>query len=429
MNKYRWQAIVFVLVAFMLGCNEFIVVGVLSDIARELHVSVATVGYLVTIFATVYAISTPFITILTNRFSRYKTLMTLMVIFLIGNTLSGLANSFTVLLISRVITAVVAGAIISLIMTFASAIAPREKRANLVSWIFAGFSIASVFGVPIGTAISTSYSWHDAFYLITVISLITCGLLGWLLPKQVEQVQGSIKNQLVLLADKRIYIGIALVLFTAATMYAYYTYIRPILTTGLGFSTASLNWLLFLIGVMNILCNRFSGMLPKRDHYVEAWQAMIDARTRGLIRSIGVSNFEPEHLDRLITETGVTPAVNQIEVHPYWVQEALRTANFQRGIVTEAWSPLGRGSAALQEPVIRDLAGKYQKNVGQVILRWHTQRGIVPIPKARNLKHQRSNLDLFDFSLTADEIAAINALSKPDGRIDGQDPNEYEEFD
>ena len=265
MNKYRWQAIVFVLVAFMLGCNEFIVVGVLSDIAQEFHVSVSLVGYLVTIFATVYAVSTPFITILTNRFSRYKTLMVLMVIFLVGNTLSGLAMNFTVLLLSRVLTAVVAGAIISLIMTFASAIAPREKRANLVSWIFAGFSIASVFGVPIGTAISTAYSWHDAFYLITVISLVTCLLLGWLLPKQVEQVQGSIKNQLVLLADKRIYLGIALVLFTAATMYAYYTYIRPILTTGLGFSTTSLNWLLFLIGVMNILCNRFSGMLAERN--------------------------------------------------------------------------------------------------------------------------------------------------------------------
>lgn len=265
MNKYRWQAIVFVLVAFMLGCNEFIVVGVLSDIAQEFHVSVSLVGYLVTIFATVYAVSTPFITILTNRFSRYKTLMVLMIIFLVGNTLSGLAMNFTVLLLSRVLTAVVAGAIISLIMTFASAIAPREKRANLVSWIFAGFSIASVFGVPIGTAISTAYSWHDAFYLITVISLVTCLLLGWLLPKQVEQVQGSIKNQLVLLADKRIYLGIVLVLFTAATMYAYYTYIRPILTTGLGFSTTSLNWLLFLIGIMNILCNRFSGMLAERN--------------------------------------------------------------------------------------------------------------------------------------------------------------------
>lgn len=169
--------------------------------------------------------------------------------------------------------------------------------------------------------------------------------------------------------------------------------------------------------------------LPKRDHYVDAWQAMIDARTRGLIRSIGVSNFEPEHLDRLITETGVTPAVNQIECHPYWVQETMRQENQRRGIVTEAWSPLGRGSAALKEPLIQQLAGKYQKNVGQVVLRWHTQRGIVPIPKARNLMHQRTNLDIFDFSLTKDELEAINALDRPDGRIEGQDPNEYEEFD
>ncbi|MCT3578715.1 MFS transporter [Levilactobacillus brevis] len=265
MKKYRWQAIVFVLVAFMLGCNEFIVVGVLSDIAREFKIPVATVGYLVTIFATIYAISTPFITILTNRFSRYKTLMTLMVIFLIGNTLSDFAMNYGVLLLSRVVTAMVAGAIISLIMTFASTIAPREKRAGLVSWIFAGFSIASVFGVPIGTAISTSYSWHDAFYLISIISAITCVLLGWLLPRKVEQVQGSIKNQLVLLKDRRIYVGIALVLFTAATMYAYYTYIRPLLTTALGFSTTSLNWLLFLIGIMSIISNRLSGVLAERN--------------------------------------------------------------------------------------------------------------------------------------------------------------------
>ena len=265
MNKYRWQAIVFVLVAFMLGCNEFIVVGVLSDIAKEYRIPVATVGYLVTIFATVYAVSTPFITVLTSRFSRYKTLMALMGIFLVGNTLSGFAMNYPVLLLSRIITAMVAGAIISLIMTFASSIAPREKRASLVSWIFAGFSIASVFGVPIGTAISTSYSWRDAFYLISIISAVTCVLLGWLLPRKVEQVQSSVKNQLVLLKDPRIYVGIALVLFTAATMYAYYTYIRPLLTTALGFSTQSLNWLLFLIGVMSIISNRLSGMLAERN--------------------------------------------------------------------------------------------------------------------------------------------------------------------
>lgn len=169
--------------------------------------------------------------------------------------------------------------------------------------------------------------------------------------------------------------------------------------------------------------------LPKRDHYVEAWQAMIDAQTRGLIRSIGVSNFEPEHLDRLIKETGITPAVNQLEVHPYWTQERMVAEDQKRGIVTEAWSPLGRGSAALKEPLIQKLAQKYGKNVGQIVLRWHTQRGIVPIPKASNLVHQRGNLEIFDFSLAPDEVAAITALNRIDGRIDNQDPNEYEEFD
>lgn len=169
--------------------------------------------------------------------------------------------------------------------------------------------------------------------------------------------------------------------------------------------------------------------LPKRDHYVEAWQALIDAQSRGLIRSIGVSNFEPEHLDRLVKETGVTPAVNQVEVHPYWNNQRLLTADQQRGIVTEAWSPLGRGSAALKEPLIQKLAKKYAKNVGQIILRWHVQREIVPIPKASNLLHQRANLDIFDFNLTPEEMTAINALSRVDGRLEGQDPNEYEEFD
>lgn len=169
--------------------------------------------------------------------------------------------------------------------------------------------------------------------------------------------------------------------------------------------------------------------LPKRGLYVEAWKALIQAQKMGLIRSIGVSNFEPEHLDKIITETGVTPAVNQIEIHPYWVQEHMVKANAERGIITEAWSPLGRGNDALEEPIITSLAEKYGKTAGQIVLRWHVERGIVPIPKSRNLIHQRKNLAIFDFELTEDEVAQINTLEKPDGRIDGQDPNEYEEFD
>ncbi len=169
--------------------------------------------------------------------------------------------------------------------------------------------------------------------------------------------------------------------------------------------------------------------LPKRGLYVEAWQALVTAQKLGLIRSIGVSNFEPEHLDKIIEKTGVSPAINQIELHPYWVQERMVKANEERGIISEAWSPLGRGSDALKEAVITELAEKYEKNPAQIILRWHTQRGIIPIPKSRNLLHQRENLNIYDFELTQTEIERINLLEKADGRIEGQDPNEYEEFD
>lgn len=263
MSKYRVQAIIFVLVAFMLGCNEFIVVGILSDMAKSFGAPVATMGYLVTIFATTYAICTPFVTILTSKFSRYKTLLTLIVIFLIGNTLSGFATSFITMMLARMLTATVAGAIISLIMTFASAIAPRNKRASPVSWIFAGFSIASVFGVPLGTTISMTYGWRYTFFVISVITIITFVLLIFILPRNLEQVSSSVAGQLTLLKDRRIYIAVFLVLFTAAAMYGYYTYIRPLLTTALGFSTASLNWLLFIIGIMSIISNRLSGMLAE----------------------------------------------------------------------------------------------------------------------------------------------------------------------
>ena len=265
MSKYQLQAASFVLVSFMLGCNEFIVVGIISDIAGSLHVAVPTVGYLVTIFATVYAISTPLITVLTNRFNRYHTFMGLMVIFLIGNTLTGFATSFPILVAARMITAIVAGTIESLSIAICNVIAPRNKRAVLISWLAAGFSIASVIGVPIGTAISTNFGWQNAFHVISLLSLVTCLILGWLLPRDLQQAGGGIKDQLVLLTDKRILLGAALILFSAATSYAYYTYIRPLITTTLGFNTTSLNWLLMVIGIVSIISNRVSGSLAEHD--------------------------------------------------------------------------------------------------------------------------------------------------------------------
>ena len=169
---------------------------------------------------------------------------------------------------------------------------------------------------------------------------------------------------------------------------------------------------------------------PKVGLYTEAWRALIDAQKFGLIRTIGVSNFLPEHLEKIIEETGVIPATNQIELHPYFNQAETRKTHEKYGIVTECWSPFGREkNNVLENETIKEIAGKHGKTPAQVILRWDIQLGALPIPKSSNPKHQEDNLNIFDFELTHDEMEQINQLSHPDGRIEGQDPAEYEEFD
>ncbi|MFN4215373.1 aldo/keto reductase [Exiguobacterium sp.] len=167
---------------------------------------------------------------------------------------------------------------------------------------------------------------------------------------------------------------------------------------------------------------------PKQDKYVEAWRALIQAKENGWIRSIGVSNFMPEHLDRLIEETGETPVINQIEMHPYFSQVEQRQADKERGIITEAWSPLSRARTVIHDETITELAKQKGKTVSQIILRWHVQLGVIPLPRSSSEMHQKENLDIFNFELTEDEMQTIDALTKPDGRIDDQDPREYEEY-
>ena len=167
---------------------------------------------------------------------------------------------------------------------------------------------------------------------------------------------------------------------------------------------------------------------PKQDMYVEAWQAMIEAKKRGYIRSIGVSNFLPEHNERLIKETGVAPSLNQIELHPFFDQAEQRRKDSEYGIVTEAWSPLGRGNDIVQNEKIIGIAEAHGKTGIQVILRWHIQLGAIPIPKSGSLLHQQENIDIFDFELTENEMEIISSFSLEDGRLWGQDPSVYEEF-
>jgi 2,5-diketo-D-gluconate reductase A len=166
--------------------------------------------------------------------------------------------------------------------------------------------------------------------------------------------------------------------------------------------------------------------LPRIGKYVDTWRAMIQLREQGLVRSIGVSNFTPEYLSRLIDETGVAPAVNQIELHPRFPQQAMRQTNLSHGIVTESWSPLARQHPVDTEPVIVAIAAEHEVTPAQVVLRWHVQLGAVPVPKSASPRRQAENLDVFGFRLTDAEITAISSLES--GRLWGGDPETNEEF-
>lgn len=163
--------------------------------------------------------------------------------------------------------------------------------------------------------------------------------------------------------------------------------------------------------------------MTKGDAYIDTWRALVKLREQGRVTSIGVSNFQPEHIEACIEATGVVPVVNQIELHPYFQQEDLRAFHAQHDIVTEAWSPLGQAGPVLSDDVLVGIAASHDKSVAQVVLRWHMQLGNVTIPKTVNADRMRENLAIFDFEISADEMQQIAGLDAKDGRI-GPHPSE-----
>jgi 2,5-diketo-D-gluconate reductase A len=162
--------------------------------------------------------------------------------------------------------------------------------------------------------------------------------------------------------------------------------------------------------------------VPSTNKYVETWQAFIELQAEGLVRAIGVSNFKEAHLERIIAETGVTPAVNQVELHPYFQQRGLRHEHAERGIVTESWSPLAQGKV-LGDPVITQIAETHGKTAAQVVIRWHLQLGCVVIPKSVTPKRIDENFDVFDFHLAPTEMEQMEALDAGDRT--GPDPDTF----
>jgi diketogulonate reductase-like aldo/keto reductase len=167
---------------------------------------------------------------------------------------------------------------------------------------------------------------------------------------------------------------------------------------------------------------------PRVGKYVDAWRALVDLRERDLVRSVGVSNFTERHLDVIIGDTGVTPAVNQIELHPYFPQPELRKVHERLGIQTESWSPLGKRQAPFTQTPVADAAAAHGVTPAQAILRWHLHLGALPIPKSSTPARQRENFGVFGFDLTDDEVAAITGLARPGGRLFGGDPDTHEEM-
>ena len=167
---------------------------------------------------------------------------------------------------------------------------------------------------------------------------------------------------------------------------------------------------------------------PSQGLYLQAWRALVDAQAEGLVATVGVSNFTAEHLRRAMDATGVTPAVNQIELHPWFPQEELRAVHAELGIRTQAWSPLGKRRAPFDEPPVAEAARAHDVTAAQVILRWHVQLGSLPLPKSATPSRQRANLDVLGFELTPQEMARITALGRPDGRLFGGDPDTHEEM-
>ena len=166
--------------------------------------------------------------------------------------------------------------------------------------------------------------------------------------------------------------------------------------------------------------------MPRIDRYLDAWRAMIRLKEQGLVRSIGVSNFTQRHLTRVIEETGVVPAVNQIELHPHFPQAAMREFHAVHGIQTQSWTPLARQRSVLDNPVVTGVANAHDVTPAQAVLRWHVQLDTIPLPKSARASRQAENLDVFGFELTDAEVRSISALES--GRLWGGDPDTNEEF-
>ncbi|WP_214817920.1 MFS transporter [Exiguobacterium sp. s59] len=253
------------LLTFVLGTSEFVIVGILPDIATGLAISIATAGSLVSAFAISFAIGTPIMMSLTSHLPKRKLMLGLTILFTVLNLLSSLAPIYEWLLILRMLTAVVTGVLISLAMLVASESVPPAKRGVAVSFIFGGFTMANVFGVPIGTFIGQQAGWESTFWLTTTLGAVAWIAIYRVLPNQLSQEKASLREQLALLTNPRILIAFLIPAFGFGATYVVYTYLVPILKDVLGVPVAWVSPILFAYGFISIFSNIAAGKIASHN--------------------------------------------------------------------------------------------------------------------------------------------------------------------
>lgn len=265
---FNLPVIVLISLSFMLGMSEFIVVGVLPDIAAGLKVSEVTVGNLVSLFAFVYAPVTPLGSALSARFPRFATHLTLVGVFLIGNVLCAFASNYGVLVVARILIALVSGTLVAIAMTYAPDVTTEQYRTKFIAWVFSGFSIASVVGVPVGTWVANTFGWRWAFHLVNVLTVVLIVLMV-VLPRNSRIVKIGFLPQFRLFFDRRIQLGVLAVVFGAAATYVFYTYLTPIMRDEVHVPEQYLSVGLVIFGAACLWSNLYGGKLADRGRGVE----------------------------------------------------------------------------------------------------------------------------------------------------------------
>lgn len=266
---FNLPVVILIASSFMLGMSEFIVVGILPDIAADLKISEVTVGNLVSLFAFVYAPVMPLGSALSARFPRFATHLTLIGIFLAGNILCAFAPNYAVLVVARIMIALVSGTLVAVAMTYAPDVTTDRFRTKFIAWVFSGFSIASVVGVPVGTWVANTFGWRWAFHMINVLTIMLIVGMVVALPRNSHIVKIGFLPQFRLFFDRRIQLGVLDVVCGAAASYVFYTYLTPIMRDEVHVPEQYLSVGLVIFGAACLWSNLYGGKLADRGRGVE----------------------------------------------------------------------------------------------------------------------------------------------------------------